>query len=72
MIERVATRLWYPEGGAPNRDRADFPPRSIGGVIGPKAAYLLGGVTGLMGTALLVPLLRLLPRRAAVAVDPSI
>lgn len=41
-------------------------------VIGPKAAYLLGGVTGLMGTALLVPLLRLLPRRAAVAVDPSI
>jgi MFS family permease len=41
-------------------------------VIGPKAAYLLGGVTGVLGTALLVPLLRLLPRRAAVAVDPSI
>ena len=41
-------------------------------VIGPKAAYLLGGVTGLMGTALLVPLLRLLPRRAVVAVDPSV
>lgn len=41
-------------------------------VIGPKAAYLLGGVTGLLGTALLVPLLRLLPQRAAVAVDPSI
>ncbi len=41
-------------------------------VIGPKAAYLLGGVTGVLGTALLVPLLRLLPQRAAVAVDPSI
>lgn len=27
-------------------------------VIGPKAAYLLGGVTGLIGTAPLVPLLR--------------
>lgn len=41
-------------------------------VIGPKAAYLLGGVTGVLGTALLAPLLRLLPQRAAVAVDPSI
>jgi MFS family permease len=39
----------------------------IGGLvvpeIGPKPAYLLGGVTGLLGTALLLPLLRLLPRR---------
>ena len=41
-------------------------------VIGPKGAYLLGGVTGLMGTALLVPLLKLLPQRAVVAVDRSI
>ncbi|HEX6580640.1 MAG TPA: hypothetical protein VF195_07200 [Actinomycetota bacterium] len=41
-------------------------------MIRPKAAYLLGGVAGLLGTALLVPLLRLLPQRAAVAVDPSI
>jgi hypothetical protein len=37
-----------------------------------EAAYPLGAVTGLLGTALLVPLLRLLPERAAVAVDPSI
>jgi predicted MFS family arabinose efflux permease len=41
----------------------------IGGLIvpeiGPKPAYLLGGVTGLLGTALLLPLLRLLPRRRA-------
>jgi hypothetical protein len=41
-------------------------------LIGSKAAHLLGGVTGLLGTALLVPLLRLLPQRAAVAVDPCI
>ena len=33
-------------------------------VIGPKAAYLLGGITGLIGTALLMPLLRMLPRRS--------
>jgi MFS family permease len=35
-------------------------------VVGPKGAYAVGGVTGLMGTALLLPLLRWLPRR-----DPS-
>jgi MFS transporter, DHA3 family, macrolide efflux protein len=33
-------------------------------VVGPKGAYALGGVTGLIGTALLVPLLRWLPSRA--------
>jgi MFS family permease len=38
-------------------------------VIGPKGAYALGGVTGLIGTALLVPLLRELPRRPS---HPSI
>ena len=47
----------------------------IGGLIvpeiGPKPAYLLGGVTGLLGTALLLPLLRLLPRRRAPDDVPS-
>lgn len=37
----------------------------IGGVIvpvvGPKGAYALGGVTGLIGTTMLLPLLRWLP-----------
>ena len=37
-----------------------------------RAAYLLGGITGVLGTALLVPLLRLLDQRAAVAADLSI
>ncbi|MGH2679861.1 MAG: MFS transporter [Actinomycetota bacterium] len=41
-------------------------------IIGPKAAYLLGGLTGLIGTALLVPLLRLLPRRQAARADREI
>lgn len=41
-------------------------------VIGPKGAYALGGVTGLIGTAFLVPLLRLLPRRSSASVDPGI
>lgn len=41
-------------------------------VIGPKGAYLLGGVTGLIGTALLVPLLRLLPRRPVGSTVPRI
>ncbi len=41
-------------------------------VIGPKGAYLLGGVTGLIGTALLVPLLRLLPRRPVGSIVPRI
>lgn len=41
-------------------------------VIGPKAAYLLGGVTGLIGTALLVPLLRWLPRRPVGSIVPRI
>jgi MFS family permease len=43
----------------------------IGGVIvpvvGPKGAYALGGVTGLIGTAMLLPLLRWLPGRWARA-----
>ena len=46
----------------------------IGGLvvpeIGPKPAYLLGGVTGLLGTALLLPLLRLLPRRGSSVHPP--
>jgi MFS family permease len=41
----------------------------IGGLvvpeIGPKPAYLFGGITGILGTALLVPLLSLLPRQAS-------
>lgn len=32
-------------------------------VVGPRGAYVLGGVTGLIGTAMLVPLLRWLPGR---------
>jgi MFS family permease len=46
-------------------------------VVGPKGAYALGGVTGLIGTTMLVPLLRWLPggretaaeRRAAAVED---
>lgn len=48
----------------------------IGGAVvprvGPKGAYLLGGVTGLLGTSLLIPLIRLLPRRRAEAPEPEI
>lgn len=33
--------------------------------LGPRGAYVVGGVTGLIGTALLVPLLRWLPDRTA-------
>jgi MFS family permease len=33
--------------------------------VGPKGAYLFGGITGLVGAALLVPLLRWLPDRGA-------
>jgi MFS family permease len=33
--------------------------------LGPRGAYVVGGVTGLIGTALLVPLLRWLPDRGA-------
>jgi MFS family permease len=32
-------------------------------VVGPRGAYALGGITGLIGTAMLVPLLRWLPGR---------
>ena len=45
----------------------------IGGAIvpaiGPKGAYALGGVTGIIGTAMLLPLLRLLPGRPSSSVD---
>jgi MFS family permease len=33
--------------------------------LGPKGAYLVGGITGTLGASLLVPLLRWLPRRSA-------
>jgi MFS family permease len=41
-------------------------------VVGPKGAYALGGVTGLIGTALLVPLIRRLPGRRARGDEPDI
>jgi hypothetical protein len=34
-------------------------------VLGPRGAYAIGGVTGLVGAALLVPTLRWLPEREA-------
>ena len=41
-------------------------------VIGPKGAYALGGVTGIIGTAMLLPLLRLLPRRSAAPAESDL
>lgn len=39
-------------------------------VVGPRGAYAVGGVTGALGTALLLPLLRWLPRRDRAAAEP--
>jgi MFS family permease len=43
-------------------------------ILGPKGAYAVGGCTGLLGTVILLPLLRWLPDRApgaAVELEPS-
>ena len=44
-------------------------------ILGPRGAYALGGITGVVGTVILVPLLRWLPERRpaerAVAEDPQ-
>ena len=39
-------------------------------VVGPKGAYAVGGVTGVLGTALLLPLLRWLPRPDRSVAEP--
>jgi MFS family permease len=39
-------------------------------VVGPRGAYAVGGVTGALGTALLLLLLRWLPRRDRAAAEP--